>query len=315
MRISACPWAACSGSRFPAIRSCSTRWPSARPTSSPTTPPARGPHRCGRCWSNGSGSTPSATKPNPAASRIRSSSRNRGVRWARPCAARRCPRSRLLFLVRDGRDVVDSLLDAAADGWLTSSLGANIDTSMMRERAVQENARMWVRSVEAVQRAFDAHPPELRLLVTYEELLAATEVEVRRIITWLGRDDALDRVEEVVELLAFSNLPEKATGPGKFPRAATPGCGANGSRPASRRSSRRSCGRPSTASATPDDATARAGDASVRCAGRYRPRRGDRHVNRAARAGNRIHPRRTRRPSRRSSSATTRRARSGRSAT
>jgi hypothetical protein len=140
-----------------------------------------------------------------------------------PVLLRALPQSRLLFLVRDGRDVVDSLLDAAADGWLTSYLGANIDTSTMRERAVRENASMWVRSVEAVQRAYDAHPPALRLLVTYEELLAATDAEVRRIITWLGRDDALDRVEEVVELLAFANFPEQAKGPGKFPRAATPG--------------------------------------------------------------------------------------------
>ena len=59
--------------------------------------------------------------------------------------------------------------------------------------------------------------------MTYEELLAATDAEVRRIITWLGRDDTLDRVEEVVELLAFANFPEQAKGPGKFPRAATPG--------------------------------------------------------------------------------------------
>jgi hypothetical protein len=140
-----------------------------------------------------------------------------------PILLQTLPRSRLLFLVRDGRDVVDSVLDGAADGWITNTLGASIDNATTRERAVQEAALMWVRSVEAVRRAFDLHAPSLRLKVTYEALQADTEAELRRIARWLGRDDLVDQVEAVAEGLRFSNYPVAATGTGKFFRAASPG--------------------------------------------------------------------------------------------
>ena len=88
---------------------------------------------------------------------------------------------------------------------------------------MQQHAQMWVRSVEAVHRAFDRHPSSLRLLVKYESLNAETESELRRMVRWLGREDALDKVEQVVEELQFSNRPVAATGAGKWFRAASPG--------------------------------------------------------------------------------------------
>ncbi len=136
-----------------------------------------------------------------------------------PVLLRTLPRSRLLLLIRDGRDVVDSLLDGEADGWITRALGARIDGAPTRERAVEHHARMWVRSIEAVHRAFGLHPPSLRLLVKYESLNA----ELRRIVHWLGRDDLLDQVAQVVDDTRFSNYPDSAKGTGKFLRAASPG--------------------------------------------------------------------------------------------
>jgi hypothetical protein len=140
-----------------------------------------------------------------------------------PVLLRTLPRSRLLFLIRDGRDVVDSLLDGEADGWITKTLGARIDGAPTRERAIEHHSQMWVRSIEAVHRAFGLHPPSLRLLVKYESLNAEAETELRRIVRWLGRDDLLDQVEQVAEDMQFSNYPDSAKGTGKFLRAASPG--------------------------------------------------------------------------------------------
>jgi hypothetical protein len=140
-----------------------------------------------------------------------------------PVLLRTLPRSRLLFLVRDGRDVVDSLLDGEADGWITKALGARIDGTPTRERALEHHAQMWVRSIEAVHRAFGTHPASLRLLVKYESLNVAAETELRRIVRWLGRDDLLDQVERIAEDTRFSNYPDSAKGAGKFLRAASPG--------------------------------------------------------------------------------------------
>ncbi len=83
------------------------------------------------------------------------------------------PGSRVLFLLRDGRDV-DSLLDAmlSSKSWWTERTGA-------LDRPPQERLLFVSRALHAVgertvasQRAFDALPPEQRLLVRYEGLLS-----------------------------------------------------------------------------------------------------------------------------------------------
>jgi hypothetical protein len=140
-----------------------------------------------------------------------------------PILLRALPRSRLLFLVRDGRDVVDSLLDGEADGWITKALGARLDEDTTRQRAMREHALMWTRGVEAVQKAFDTHPPALRLRVTYEDLLTDTDVELRRALDWLGREDLNGRVADAVEATRFAEYPAGTKGAGKFRRTATPG--------------------------------------------------------------------------------------------
>jgi len=133
------------------------------------------------------------------------------------------PRSRMLFLVRDGRDVVSSLLDGASDGWITETLGMRATGHEHRRAYLAESARRWVRNVESSQQAFERHPQELRLRVTYESLRAAPRREMRRILSWLGRGDARSKVEHVVQGTDFAEIPEDAKGSGRFLRAATPG--------------------------------------------------------------------------------------------
>ncbi len=141
---------------------------------------------------------------------------------AAPLLLRALPRSRLLFLVRDGRDVVDSMVDGVTQGWITETHGAALDAGGRRE-FIERRAHEWVRTVAAVGDAYDAHDPARRIQLTYEELRAEPERHVARVLTWAGRDDALPRVEEAVSLLSFERLPADATGPGRFARAAQPG--------------------------------------------------------------------------------------------
>lgn len=98
------------------------------------------------------------------------------------------PRSRLIFLVRDGRDVLDSLLDATAPGgWRTDQPGVRaLHTPEQRLAFLKNQARAWVLRTEAVQRAYASHAPELRLELRYERLLAEPHRELARIDSWLG---------------------------------------------------------------------------------------------------------------------------------
>ncbi|HMC40230.1 MAG TPA: sulfotransferase [Acidimicrobiales bacterium] len=134
------------------------------------------------------------------------------------------PRSRMLFLLRDGRDVVDSVLDAYQRGsWLDQAFGVGQDLLRQdRLRVIEREAQKWVARTEIVARAYDLHPPERRHLVRYEELLADTTKTLRGIYSWLEIDPPADLLDRV-EASSFDSLPTAAKGSGKFHRAATPG--------------------------------------------------------------------------------------------
>jgi hypothetical protein len=139
---------------------------------------------------------------------------------AAPVIMATLPRSRMLYLVRDGRDVVDSWLDGWSAGWLTSTFNATVSD---REQFLCNAASRWVRFNEAVRAAFDAHPARFRIQAKYETLRDDPEHQLRRILGWLGESARDDRVAEVVERTAFEAIPEAEKGPGRFARSATPG--------------------------------------------------------------------------------------------
>jgi hypothetical protein len=130
------------------------------------------------------------------------------------------PESRLLFLVRDGRDVVDSLLDGWSAGWLSSAFDA---VAIDREQFLYDASRRWVRMTDAVRAAFAAHPRELRIRTSYEQLRGDPRKELRRLLEWLGQPGSADRINEVVDRTAFEAVPESQKGRGRFLRSASPG--------------------------------------------------------------------------------------------
>jgi len=136
------------------------------------------------------------------------------------------PESRLLFLVRDGRDVIDSLIDAmlARDSWWQQSQVSE-EPRIVSERMafIRHHAQLWLQRTESVQRAYEATPEPQRLRVGYEELLADTEAGFQRMLEWLGASPGPDAVRAAVEKRAFSSIPAEQKGPGKRARSATPG--------------------------------------------------------------------------------------------
>lgn len=132
------------------------------------------------------------------------------------------PRSRFLFMVRDGRDVIDSLIHAAQPGsWFARVAKPLISSDEERLDFVREKAIEWACWTDSCQRAWAGQPPELRRMARYEEFLADPVGELAALCRWIGleRDDAT--LEAAVRAHAFgANEP---TGPTEFARAATPG--------------------------------------------------------------------------------------------
>jgi hypothetical protein len=133
------------------------------------------------------------------------------------------PRSRLLLLVRDGRDVLDSELDSIAPGgWSSYAVSTEALDADERARLVEAQSTRWVLRSRVAQQAYGRHAEPLRLMLRYEDLLADTETHVRRIVDWLGLPRPAN-LSDVVASAQFSALPADRTGPGQFARAATPG--------------------------------------------------------------------------------------------
>ena len=135
------------------------------------------------------------------------------------------PRSRMLFLLRDGRDVVDSLVDAmlGSESWWAERTRQLGRPPQERLAFVTQHSQLWVRRTMASQRAFESLPEDQRLLVRYEDILAETPTHLGRIFDWLGLEVKEKQLAATVERQAFASAPKDRRGPGRPMRAATPG--------------------------------------------------------------------------------------------
>jgi Sulfotransferase family len=144
---------------------------------------------------------------------------------AAPILTATLPRSRVLFLLRDGRDVLDSLADAESPGgWLeTGPDAAGVGPAKDRIEFFRTNAWLWVHRIVCVQQAVAGHPPELSKTVRYEDLRPNPASVLRDIVTWLGVKVDETAVSEAVAATSFEHYPPEAKGPGKPLRFASPG--------------------------------------------------------------------------------------------
>jgi Sulfotransferase family len=130
------------------------------------------------------------------------------------------PRSRMIFLLRDGRDVIDSMLDARS-GWVRGSM--DLRDPEERLAYVRRQARLWLNNTNAVQSAYDARPAGLRWMVRYEDLRYETAKTLRPLLDWLDIERSESELRDSVEANAFESLPGVLKGPTTPRRAASPG--------------------------------------------------------------------------------------------
>jgi Sulfotransferase domain len=145
------------------------------------------------------------------------------------------PESKLIFLVRDSRDVVASLLDAAREGsWYgydrfeASVADAVLSDGEPSEVGLDDGfvgrlSRNYVSNVGAVKEAYAKHPDGAKVLVRYEDLRADPQGSILHICDSLNLDVEGGQLEQAVERRSFENIPQENRGRGKFHRRATPG--------------------------------------------------------------------------------------------
>ena len=133
------------------------------------------------------------------------------------------PDSRLIFLLRDGRDVVDSWLDGYSNGSWALAEGAFPIRDDGRLAFVRWQSSVWRYRTAAVRAAFERHPAANRVLVRYERLLDDPARELRHICTRFGLRTGGDQMPSIGNANSFERLPPASRGNGRKARSAQPG--------------------------------------------------------------------------------------------
>jgi hypothetical protein len=134
------------------------------------------------------------------------------------------PGSFLIFLARDGRDVVDSWLDAHDEGSWGMDEGMYPLADDGRLPFIRWQSSVWRYRIEAVQAAYDRHAPGRRAFVRYEELRRDPAAALARLCAALGVDGvSAAGVAAVASHLSYERVPPTAKGNGHRIRRAEPG--------------------------------------------------------------------------------------------
>ena len=138
------------------------------------------------------------------------------------------PEARMILLIRDPRDVVASVLDAARKGsWLYERWDKG--TAKQKQLAdnkpdafVRRRTDIFLQSITNAERAFNGHRGP-KTLIRYEDLRVDSLATMKRAYAELGIEADAEDLARVVEKHAWENIPKEERGQGKFYRKATPG--------------------------------------------------------------------------------------------
>ncbi len=138
------------------------------------------------------------------------------------------PESRMIFLVRDPRDILASKIDAHKPGSWTSRSADDPDDpdGLTVASDITENLGVtvgtYMRDIELTQEAYEAHAGR-KSFVRYEDLRTDTLANMRRIYQEIGIPADEENLAEAVRKHSWENISEEEKGEGKIRRKAKPG--------------------------------------------------------------------------------------------
>jgi hypothetical protein len=131
------------------------------------------------------------------------------------------PGSRMIFLIRDPRDVISSRLDAFGKGGWAHQKRDYSTTEKLNEHT-ERLANDYLRVVSKVQEAYEAHPGR-KALVRYEDLRHDTINVLKAMYDALEVEADQAQIEAAATKHSWEQIPESEKGKDKFFRKAQPG--------------------------------------------------------------------------------------------
>jgi hypothetical protein len=136
-----------------------------------------------------------------------------------PTLLKAMPEARVIFMLRDPRDVIASLIDARKPGsWMDQRVTGDFD----RGAIVNSSVRRFLRIADVLDELAEIATDRL-YEVRYETLRADTTGELERLAVALRVPFDAERLATAVERHAYEAIPEDRKGPGKFVRTARVG--------------------------------------------------------------------------------------------
>jgi len=120
------------------------------------------------------------------------------------------PAAHMIFLVRDGRDVLRSEFSP----FVSSEQLAQTDPER-RKHFVVFYAHLWNFQMDIIRSAYEQHAPERRLLLRYEDLRREPLRVVRELFDHLGMGISDEELAELVRTTTLENLPAEQKGSDK----------------------------------------------------------------------------------------------------
>ena len=133
------------------------------------------------------------------------------------------PGSRLVWLLRDGRDVVDSWVDAYTRGSWALDEGAYPVAPEGRLHMVKWLSTVWAYRIAVVQAAYERNVGSRRVMVRYEDLLRAPAGQLERICDTLDVEVSRGHLAGIADRHAYEHVSDAEKGEGRPVRAASPG--------------------------------------------------------------------------------------------
>src|SRR6266508_1399259 len=132
------------------------------------------------------------------------------------------PDSSLIFLLRDGRDVVDSWLDAYSDGSWATEEGAYPLSEEGRTALIRWQSSVWLHRTQVVQETFARHAPHRRLMIRYEQLRRDPVPSLAGICRMLGIEASEEQLAGIASASSYARVPVHEKGSGQEIRRAEP---------------------------------------------------------------------------------------------
>ena len=131
------------------------------------------------------------------------------------------PESRMIFLLRDPRDVISSWVDAFKKGsW--GNTARDYSTVDKLNTQTERFARRYLKLISQVQKSYEAHTGK-KALVRYEDLRRDTFSAMKAMYQALGVTVDETGLRAAIDKHDWENVPAEDKGSGKFYRKATPG--------------------------------------------------------------------------------------------